>query len=142
MRVAQPPASKPALKIIVIDDDELDRYVIRRTFSALDQSVELIEVSNPRNAVAMIRAHRPRLALLDIQMPGMSGFDVLEALMDSAMDDEGEGRPTPVMMLSSSTRQDDVRRALDMGAREYRVKPSTLDDYKRLAQDVQATYLV
>lgn len=127
-----------SLRVLVIDDDELDRFVIRRSFNALDTLVELIEVADSRQAVDAITAHQPDVTLLDIQMPNMDGFDVLDELSKCA---EAPSATRCVMMLSSSSRLDDRQRALELGATDYRTKPSTLNDYIKLAEDIRQTYL-
>lgn len=126
-----------SLRVLVIDDDELDRFVIRRSFNALGTPVELIEVADSRQAVDAITAHQPDVTLLDIQMPNMNGFDVLDELGKRAEESSATRR---VMMLSSSSRQDDRQRALELGATDYRTKPSTLNDYIKLAEDIRQTY--
>lgn len=126
-----------SLRVLVIDDDELDRFVIRRSFNALGTPVELIEVADSRQAVDAITAHDPDVTLLDIQMPNMDGFDVLDELSKRA---ERPSATRCVMMLSSSSRQDDRQRALELGATDYRTKPSTLNDYIKLAEDIRQTY--
>lgn len=126
-----------SLRVLVIDDDELDRFVIRRSFNALGTPVELIEVADSRQAVDAITAHQPDVTLLDIQMPNMDGFDVLDELGKRV---EESSAARCVMMLSSSSRQDDRQRALELGATDYRTKPSTLNDYIKLAEDIRQTY--
>lgn len=127
------------LRVLVVDDDELDRFVIRRSFNALGMPVELIEIADSRQAVDAIDRHEPDVTLLDIQMPNMNGFDVLTALRRKHRTSPAE--PRPVMMLSSSSQQADREKALALGATEYRTKPSTLNDYIRLAEDIRETYL-
>jgi CheY-like chemotaxis protein len=127
------------LRVLVVDDDELDRFVIRRSFNALGMPVELIEIADSRQAVDAIDRHEPDVTLLDIQMPNMNGFDVLTALRRKHRTSPAE--PHPVMMLSSSSQQADREKALALGATEYRTKPSTLNDYIRLAEDIRETYL-
>lgn len=127
------------LRVLVVDDDELDRFVIRRSFNALGEPVELIEVSDPRKAVGAIEEHGPDITLLDIQMPEMNGFEVLQALEEASL---VSFTNHPVMMLSSSTRHEDREKAISLGATEYRTKPSTLNDYIRLAEDIRDTYFL
>jgi CheY-like chemotaxis protein len=128
----------PLARVLVVDDDELDRFVIRRSFNALESPIELIEITDSRQAVSAITTHEPNVTLLDIQMPNMSGFDVLDALGKLEADQD---KVRHVVMLSSSSQQEDRRRALALGATDYRAKPSTLSDYVKLVEDIRATYL-
>jgi len=128
----------PLARVLVVDDDELDRFVIRRSFNALKSPIELIEIADSRQAVSAITTHEPNVTLLDIQMPNMSGFDVLDALGKLEADRD---KVRHVVMLSSSSQQEDRRRALALGATDYRAKPSTLSDYVKLVEDIRAAYL-
>ncbi len=128
----------PLARVLVVDDDELDRFVIRRSFNALESPIELIEIADSRQAVSAITTHEPNVTLLDIQMPNMSGFDVLDALGKLEADRD---KVRHVVMLSSSSQQEDRRRALALGATDYRAKPSTLSDYVKLVEDIRAAYL-
>lgn len=123
------------LRVLVIDDDELDRFVIRRSFNAIGKPTQLIEVTDSRHAVEAIHEHQPDVTLLDIQMPNMNGFEVLQALNDLEPRPDGS-----IVMLSSSAQCEDEAKALNLGARTYRTKPSTLDDYRKLAEDMHAAF--
>lgn len=127
-----------ALKVLVIDDDDLDRSVMRRSFAALDEPIELIEVSDSRQAVEAITSNNPDITLLDLEMPHMDGFDVLMALQNKSAQ---TGLKRPVMMLSNSCLPTDRDKACELGALDYRTKPSTLSDYRRLAEDIHTTYI-
>src|ERR1700704_79972 len=68
------------IKALIADDEALARKFIRGILKQ-DHEVELVgECSNGKDAVAMIRRHKPDVVFLDIQMPEMDGFKVLEAL--------------------------------------------------------------
>src|SRR5438067_11662170 len=70
----------PRIRAVVADDELLARKFIRRMLKQ-DHEVELVaECSNGAEAVAMIRKEKPDLVFLDIQMPEMNGFAVLEAV--------------------------------------------------------------
>src|SRR5881394_3366311 len=79
----------------------------------------------------------PGLVLLDLKMPLMNGFDVLEWL---------KGRPEleglPALVLSSSAHEGDVCRAKDLGSRAYHVKPSELSQLIDLAQELNSKWLM
>ncbi|MFI5363754.1 MAG: two-component system response regulator [Elusimicrobiota bacterium] len=102
-----------AEKILLVDDDSEMIALLRAT---LDAFGVILNASNGRDALRLVDEERPRLMILDVAMPGMSGFEVLEAarLIDRGVD---------VVMLSS---EDDVaaaKRALEGGARAYMTKP-------------------
>jgi two-component system LytT family response regulator len=68
------------LKTIIVDDEALARRGLKHRLSAHGDIDLVAEARNGREAVELIREHRPDLIFLDIQMPGMDGFDVLRTL--------------------------------------------------------------
>ncbi len=75
-RVSQAPAPLP--KILIVDDDEVSRYLLRRAIG--EARVQVLEAQDGEEGLARIFAERPQLVFLDLVMPGKSGFEVLEAL--------------------------------------------------------------
>ncbi len=68
------------LRVLIVDDEALARARIRKML-ATEPDIEVIgEASNGPEAIAFIQQHRPNLAFLDVQMPEVSGFDVLRAI--------------------------------------------------------------
>ena len=68
------------IRVILIDDERLAREEIRRMLDAYPDLEIIAETANAEDAVELIEKHHPDLLLLDIQMPGKSGFDLLEML--------------------------------------------------------------
>ena len=113
-------------RILVIDDSESDIALIEE---ALQDEVELDVATN--GAIALERlaetraggAAMPHLIMLDLNMPGMNGFDVLKRLKTD---------PTmcgiPVIILSTSEDPHDVRRSYEYAAASYIAKPARFDE--------------
>ena len=100
-------------KILVVDDD---RLVLATVSHGLAQAgYEVIDADNGDDAILLAREHRPDLALLDIRMEGMSGFDVAGYLRDQLH--------LPFMFLSAFADEDTVRQVQALGAVAYLVKP-------------------
>ena len=101
------------MKILVADDDldlaELVAYSLRQAGHAV--------VTAPDGAAAIetFRNESPDLVILDVNMPRMSGFEVLETLRRTST--------TPVMMLTVRSSEEDHVRGLDLGADDYLTKP-------------------
>jgi len=66
------------LKVLLVDDDEVSRYVVKNMFSAV--ALDLYEVDEGEEALRIAQVHKPDLVVLDLMMPGMSGFEVLRTL--------------------------------------------------------------
>jgi diguanylate cyclase (GGDEF)-like protein len=103
--------------IMMVDDDP----VITETVSVYLEEAgykRFLTVNDPREALAAAQAHRPGLLLLDLMMPGLSGFQVLEQFRaDESL------RYLPVIMLTASSDASAKIRALELGANEFLSKP-------------------
>ncbi len=71
-------AAQSLERILIIDDNDRDRYLLKHWLR--DASVQVIEASNGMEGLAKARQQKPRVIFLDLAMPGMSGFEVLEQL--------------------------------------------------------------
>jgi len=100
-------------KILVVDDDRLVLATLAHGLS--EAGYEVIDADNGDDAILLAREHRPDLALLDIRMEGMSGFDVAAYLREHCK--------MPFMFLSAFTDSDTVRQVQQLGAVDYLVKP-------------------
>ncbi len=130
--------------IIVVDDDEVDRYLVKRAVTKWDRSCKVIEVADGENIITMVEDpalfHRetdgqgqPAVVLLDINMPGLNGFDVLDAIQQRFAEDEERRSMVVVMMFTSSDNVQDQERALSYDfVKDYIVKPLDGDDLNRI----------
>jgi two-component system LytT family response regulator len=101
------------LRTVIVDDEDLARRGIRALL-ARDADVEVIaECSNAREAIEVIREHAPDLVFLDVQMPGKSGFDVIDAI---GLND----RPHIVFVTAFD---EFAIRAFEVNALDYLLKP-------------------
>ena len=103
-------------QMLVVDDNRVNRLLLTRALQQHGHRVSNAE--NGRIAMEMLRSERFDVLLLDIDMPEMNGFEVLEALLvDSNL------RDIPVVMTSASDELDRVVKCIEMGADDYLVKP-------------------
>jgi signal transduction histidine kinase len=91
-------------QLLVVDDEEAFRYVIRHI--AHDAGFHVLEAHDGEASLLMAREHRPDLVILDLQMPRMTGFAMLEALKKS------EARDTPVVVCTSVALSLEQKRSL------------------------------
>ena len=102
-------------RILVVDDVPDARHLLARVLRYAGHEPQV--AANGQEALDRVNAERPDLILLDVSMPGMSGFEVLEELRD-----RGELPDLPVIMLTAISDSPSRQRAMRLGARDYFVK--------------------
>ncbi|MFY9477116.1 MAG: EAL domain-containing protein [Aquabacterium sp.] len=103
--------------VMMVDDEELLTDVIQTHLE--DAGYTRFAACNaPLEALALIKARRPDVLLLDLMMPGISGFDILQAVRADA-----ELQYTPVVVLTAASDPATKLRALELGASEFLAKP-------------------
>jgi DNA-binding response OmpR family regulator len=129
---AQTPPGLDIVRIVVIADDESSiRLLVHATIESDDFAV--MEASNGAEAWALIKKHKPGLVLLDVQMPGRSGLEVLRLIKA-----DPQLMATRVILLTSKAQETDVEVGLMAGADFYLTKPfSPLDLLTRVEEALQ-----
>ena len=113
------------MKVLLVEDDPADTQLIQRALQRHPDVSDVATRNAPARALMEISAGklRPALIFLDISMPGIDGFQFLEALRK--IPTMGE---VPVMFLTSSAFVRDVGRAIRSSARDYIVKPDSFEE--------------
>lgn len=134
------PERDSTFRILLAEDNEDHAFLTERALrDAQPEIAEQIEVTIVSNGDEALRAllgdgesgRRPDLVLLDIQMPGTDGLDVLRAMKnDPAL------RTIPVIMLTTSEREVDVLASYGLGANEYVTKPVRADSFRAKVQAI------
>jgi two-component system LytT family response regulator len=105
------------MRIVIVDDEPLARAVVRE-FAAADPGIDIAaECANGFDAVKAVAEHQPDLVLLDVQMPKLDGFEVLELL----------GRDQPVIFITAYDQY--ALRAFDVHAVDYLLKPFSAERF-------------
>ena len=108
-------------RILIAEDDsdlqELYSYVLRYA------GFEIITAGNGEQAIQAAYQSRPDLILLDVRMPKMTGFQVCEMLRW----DEGFSN-VPIIFLTVRDQEEDIRKAFELGANDYWIKPVHLNE--------------
>lgn len=107
-------ASESAPKILIIDDDPfiLEMYVLK--FKEHNFQVET--ASNGQEGLAKAKEYRPDLLLLDIVMPALDGFDILQQIKKNSSPD------MKIVLLTNLGQKEDVERGMQLGADDYIIK--------------------
>ncbi len=125
--------------ILLVEDDLGDAGLVKIALRRGAYPVTLHHVKNGGEALAFLRrigdfaaAPRPALILLDLNLPGRSGHEILEELKG----DRGL-RHIPVVVLSTSEAERDVAKAYQLGANSFVSKPMDVEDFTRAIHAVQ-----
>jgi two-component system, cell cycle response regulator DivK len=110
---AAPPESSRG-DILIADDDEDIRRLVQTVLS--NNGLNCLLASTGTEALQMVHNHRPRAVVLDVNIPGMDGFELLAEI-------RRENIPTKVIMLTGRQREQDIIRGFELGADDYVVKP-------------------
>ena len=124
------------LSALIIDDEALAREELRFLLEEVGGIEVAAQGSNGLEALELIERHRPNLVFLDVQMPGLDGFAVIQRLLDRNKVRAGAGlaaEPLPQIVFATAYDQYAVR-AFDVNAVDYLLKPF---DRQRVAQAVE-----
>jgi len=106
--------------IVLIDDNEGTTRMIKSRLEA--NEYKIFAAREGKSGIALVKNVRPSLVLLDIVMPGGSGLEVLEFLKKN-----DQYKDIPVIMITVKGKDEDVKKALALGADDYMVKPFNVD---------------
>lgn len=129
------------ISIVVVDDSDADRYILKRLVQSLGRDVRFVEFEDGMPFVDVVRDNKrvtteigspppPILVFLDINMPRMGGFEVLEQMKDAFVDEE---QAMFVAIYSSSNHAEDRADTENYPfVKEYIVKPATAEKLEEL----------
>ena len=110
-------ASLPKMKLLVIDDEPANVALLEQILAEAGY-LRVQSITDSRQAVRVSREFEPDLVLLDLMMPYVDGFAVLDGLRQSAFDAH-----VPVIVLTADITEEAKLRALSLGATDFLVKP-------------------
>jgi CheY-like chemotaxis protein len=132
--------------VLLADDDSNDIFFLRRAFQRAGLANTVMDVSDGEKAIEYLggqncysdrtRYPLPALLLLDLKMPKINGFEVLEWIRT-----RDDLRDLKVVVLSSSGLPDDMQKARELGAHDYRVKPADQEDTVAMIKEVAGRWL-
>jgi putative two-component system response regulator len=103
--------------ILVVDDEPVNLKLLERILSS-EGYRHIVSISDPLQVLPAYKKHQPALILLDLNMPIMNGFQVMEQLAELK-----DLIAPPIVVLTAQSQQDSLLRALQQGARDYVTKP-------------------
>jgi len=132
--------------ILHVEDDSNDALLFQHACRSAGMDVNLQVVSDGEEALDYLKGSNkfqnreehpfPNLVVLDLKLPCLNGFEVL-----AWMRHEEKLRRVPVVVLTSSSHQGDVKRAYDLGANSFLIKPIAFDILVNLAKGIDQYWL-
>jgi CheY-like chemotaxis protein len=119
-------------RILIADDEPHIRKLV--SFTLGNHGYDVLQAADGGEAYAIARAEKPDLVLLDVMMPVMTGYEVLNRLKA-----DPETESIPVVMLSAKSQRTEVEEGMACGAREYICKPFTPKDLVERVGDILGT---
>lgn len=134
-----PNAKRTSMLILIADDDADDRMFLEQALRqngytheirSVENGEELLDYLHQQGSYSTETAPQPTLLILDLNMPRMNGFQALEVIKDNA-----EMRRLPVVVMSTSSADEDVVRSYNLGVNSFVIKPF---NYNRLVEVIAA----
>jgi CheY-like chemotaxis protein len=117
-------------RLVYIDDDEDDILVLAEVLLQINDEIECISAVNAQDGLDLLeKSDPPHYIFLDINMPRISGKQCLQHIRANARYDH-----VPVVMLSTSTSDIDIKECMALGATAFLVKPSDLPTFSKKLQ--------
>ena len=119
-------------KIVLIEDDQILLKALN--MELLKQGYEILSSIDGQSGIELVKKEIPDLVILDLVLPKMHGFNVLELLKV-----DQNTRNIPVVILSNLGQIDDVKKGIKLGAEDYYIKASTdLSDLSKKIKNLLA----
>lgn len=122
-------------KILLVEDNPDDIKLTQRAFNKcnlFEDSCELVVVKDGAEAIEYLNTSvLPKLILLDLKLPKMNGFEVLDYIRSNE-----RTKLIPVIILTSSREEKDVKKAYRLGANSYIRKPVNFNRFYELTQEI------
>lgn len=126
--------------ILLVEDEPADAQLLKRAMVRIDSEihielaedgVEAVEKFGLDQGSEILRMEEPCCVILDLKMRRMDGFEVLKRLKEN-----GRWKHVPIIIFTSSSDPNDIRRAYDCGANSYIVKPVKVVDLGEIARRI------
>lgn len=115
---------KSGKHILIVEDDKMTARLLVYRLQALGYTVE--HINDGIEGFNYIKEQKPDLIVLDVMLPGMSGFEILENLNSS---EDVDISKLNVIMLTTKNKAEEIQRGFNLGALEYLSKPFKIEEF-------------
>jgi CheY-like chemotaxis protein len=119
------------IHILLAEDEDIHSLIIQKAFNALDDQNFSIHLVTDGEAVLEFISNAskpsPDLILMDLKLPKLDGFDLLQEIRQNP-----RTKSIPVIILTSSARQQDLKKCYELGCNSYIVKPMNFNKFKEI----------
>ena len=132
--------------ILVADDDPDDVFLLSRAFLTVGLPHRVLHVRDGQEAISYLAGEKnyvdrfrfplPALLVLDLKLPRRNGFEVV-----SWVREQQKFQDLPIAVISSSEKPEDLQRAKQLGADDYRIKPAGLPGWVTIVKDLASRWL-
>jgi len=112
------PANFSSIKVLIVDDDEINLYLAKSLFNQILPGVKILEAANGIQAVEIFKKEKPNIIFMDIQMPEMNGYEATIEIRNLEIHSR-----TPIIALTAGIGKRDSALCLDAGMDDYASKP-------------------
>jgi PleD family two-component response regulator len=128
-------------RILIVDDLESNIEILK---SLLDMEgyINVESTTDPRKVIDIVKSYDPELILLDLMMPYLSGFELMEKLKGERLKSLNPNKYVPILVLTADISPEVKQRALSEGAKDFLSKPFDLIEVKlRIKNLLETQYL-
>ena len=128
--------------ILIVEDSPTDAAILSAAFddAGCHQLIQIAQTGDEAitllQQVDNVTQGQPQLILLDLNLPGKTGHEVLEVIKKNSV-----WQAIPIIVLSSSATPKDIAKSYQLHANAYITKPTNFSDYQRIAQKIQDFWL-
>lgn len=127
INVQEPMTARDAITVFAVDDDPVTRRMLKAIFERNGYRIETAATAN--EALLALAVKKPDLIILDVVMPGISGFELCKKIKENK-----HLRNVPVLFLTGESQPKDYKEGHDSGAMMYVPKPVREESLLRIAQ--------
>ncbi|MFC3562800.1 PAS domain S-box protein [Pedobacter jamesrossensis] len=106
------------VKILIVEDNEVNRFLTRSLISDMLDGIEIIEANNGKDGLECFIKHAPNLILMDVQMPVMNGLQATKAIRELETE-----KHTPIIAVTAGNVSGEREKCLDAGMNDFITKP-------------------